>query len=80
MLEVAEAGSAIFLFYRDAVQAEGADLGPEVARKLVAPVDLGGARRDLVLREGVHRLANRVRGFAQIEIEKQRPVRGHHSL
>src|SRR6266702_8868970 len=69
MLEIAKAGSAIFLFHRDAVQAERTNLGPEVARKLVAAVDLGGARRDLVLRESMHRLANRIRGFTQVEIE-----------
>src|ERR1700737_1751032 len=74
VLEIAEAGSAVFLFHRDAVQAERADLGPEVARKLVAAVDLGRARRYFVARESMDGLANRVRGFAQIEIEKQRPV------
>ena len=78
VLEIAEAGAAIFLLDGDAVQAERADLGPEVARKLIAAVDFGGARRDFVLRERMHRLADRIRGLAEIEVEKQRPVRGHH--
>ena len=77
VFEIAQAGAAIFLFHGDAVQAERADLGPEVARKLVALVDFGGARRDLVAREGMDGLANRIRGLAEIEIEH--PVRvGNH--
>src|ERR1700748_2136003 len=48
VLEIAQPRAAEFLLHRDAVQAQRADLGPEVARKLVALVDLGGARRDLV--------------------------------
>ncbi len=79
VLEIAEAGAAILLLDGDAVQAERADLGPEIARELVAAVDFGGARRDFVLRKRMYRLADRVRGLAKIEVEKQRPVRGHHS-
>src|SRR6185369_1912278 len=79
VLEIAETGAAILLLDRDAVQAERADLGPEIARKLIAAVDFGGARRDLVLRKRIYRLADRIRGLAEIEVEKQRPVRGHHS-
>ena len=71
VLEIAQAGAAIFFFHGDAVQAERADLGPEVARKLIAAVDFGGARRDFVLRKRMHRLADRIRGLAEIEVEKQ---------
>ena len=60
MLEIAEARAAIFLLDRDAVQAERAELRPEIARELVRAVDLVGARRDLRLGEGGHRLADRV--------------------
>ncbi len=74
VFEIAQARAAIFLLDGDAVQAERSDFGPEVARELVAAVDLGGARRDLVLRERMHRLADRIRGFAEVEVEKQRPV------
>ena len=49
MLEIAEAGAAVLLLDRDAVQAEGAHLGPQVAREGVGPVDLVGARRDAFL-------------------------------
>ncbi|WP_210180590.1 hypothetical protein, partial [Bradyrhizobium jicamae] len=31
-------------------------------------------------RKREHRLADRIRGLAEVEIEQQRPVRGHHSL
>ena len=74
VLEIAEARAAIFLLDRDAVQAERSYFGPEVARKLVAAVDFGRARRDLVLRERMHGFAYRIRGVAEIEVEKQRPV------
>ena len=77
VLEIAQARAAIFLLDRDAVQAERADLGPEIARKLIAAVDFGGARRDLVLRKRMHRLADRVRGLAEIEIEHPMRVGDH---
>ena len=77
MLEIAEPGPAILLLDSDAMHPELADLRPQLARKLVAPVDFGGARRDLVARKGMNGLANRIRGFAEIEIEH--PVRvGDH--
>ena len=80
VLEIAEAGAAIFLLDGDAVQAERADLGPEIARELIAAVDFGGARRDLVLRERIHRLAYRVRGLAEIEVEHPMGVGDHGRL
>src|SRR3981189_1752874 len=48
VLEIAEPGSAIFLLDGDAVQPERSDFRPEIPRELIALVDLGGARRDLV--------------------------------
>jgi hypothetical protein len=51
VLEIPEPASAILFLDSDTVQAKRADLRPEVARKLIAPVYLGGARRDLVARE-----------------------------
>ena len=47
MLEIAEPGAAPFLLDRDAVQAELAELRPQIAREHVAAVDLVGTRRDL---------------------------------
>ena len=79
VLEIAETRPAILLLDGNAVQAERTDLGPEVAREFITAVDFGGARRDFVLRERVHRLPDRVRRFAEIEVEQQRPVRSHRS-
>src|SRR5258708_6182444 len=77
MLEVPEPRAAIFLLDGNAVQAERADFRPEIAGKLIALVDLVGARRNLVAREIVYGLANSVRGFAEIEVEH--PIRvGNH--
>ena len=48
VFEIAQPGAAVFLLDGDAEQAEFAQLRPELAREFVRPVDLGGARRDLV--------------------------------
>ena len=77
MFEIAEPGAAIFLLDGNPVQAERADLRPEVARELIALVDFGGARRDLIAGKIVHGFANRVRGFAEIEIEHPMRVGNH---
>src|SRR3984893_2786075 len=77
VFEIAQPRTAIFLLDGDAVQAERADFRPQVARKLVALVDVGGARRDLVARESLHGFANRVGGFAEVEIEHPLRVRNH---
>jgi len=79
VLEITETRPTIFLLHGNAVQAERADLGPEIPGEFIAAIDFGGARRDFVLRKRMHRLADRVRGLAEIEVEKQRLVRGHHS-
>ncbi len=77
MLEIAEPGAAILLLDGNAVQAERADFRPEIPRELVALVDLGGARRDLVAGEILHGFADGVRGFAEIEIEHPLRVGDH---
>jgi hypothetical protein len=80
MLEIAEPCAAILLRHRDAVQAERAHLRPEIARELVGLVDCLGARRDLLLREIMDRVADRVGGLAEIEIERARRVGEHEIL
>src|SRR3984893_14619648 len=77
VLEVAQPRAAILLLDGNAVQAECADFRPQVARKLVALVDVGGARRDLVARESLHGFANRVGGFAEVKIEHPLRVGNH---
>ena len=65
--QVAHAGAAVFLADRDAEHAEGAHLGPQVHRKLVAAVDLGRARRDLGLRKLAHRVAQGIDVARRVE-------------
>ncbi len=69
VLEVAETAAAVVLLHGDAVQAQRAHLRPELTRKTVGPVDLLGERRDLLLREAEHRVAQHVGDVAQPEIE-----------
>src|SRR6185295_12340711 len=77
MFDIAESGAAILFFHGDAVQAERAELGPEIPWKLVAAVDFGSARGDLMGGEIMNGLSQRIRGFAEIEIEA--PIRiGNH--
>jgi hypothetical protein len=57
--EVAEASAAPALGHGDTEQPLRAEQWPEVARELVAAVDLGGARRDALGSEPAH-------GFAQL--------------
>src|SRR3954451_3295107 len=79
VLEIAEPRAAILLLHGDAVQPKVPEPGPEVARKLVGFVDLGGARRDFMRREVADRFAYCVGSLAQVEIEH--PLRvGNHRL
>ena len=77
MFEIAQARAAVLLLDRDAVQAERAHFRPQVAREGVVAVDGRGARRDAVLREIVHRLAQHVDVGSEAEIEA-RPGIGDH--
>src|ERR1700754_3031431 len=78
MLEIAEARAAIFFLDRDAVQAERAHLGPQIAREFIAAVDVVGTRRDAVTGEVAHRLAQHVDIRPKAEIEA-RPGIGDHA-
>ena len=71
MLQIAKPGAAILLFDGDAVQAELAHLGPQVTGEFVAAVDLVGDRRDPVGGEAAYRVAQHVRGVAEIVIERE---------
>ena len=77
VLEIAQPRAAIFLLDGNPVQAKRADFRPEVAGELIAPVDFVGARRDLVAREIMHGFADRVRGFAEIEVEHPMRIGNH---
>ena len=77
MLEVAQPRAAVLLLDRDAVQAELAHLGPQLAREAVGLVDLGGDRRHLVGGEALDLVAQRVGGLAQTEVERRHCVGDH---
>ena len=77
VLGVAQAAAAVFLLDRDPVQAERAQARPQIARELIGPVDRLGARRDLGLREAGDRIADHVRGFAEIEVERRKAELRH---
>jgi hypothetical protein len=69
VLEIAQAEAAELFLHRDAVQAELAHLGPQLAREFVGAVDLLGQRRNAVGREAGGGLADRVGGLAEAEIQ-----------
>src|ERR1700694_2982433 len=69
MGEIAHPGAAPFLLDRDAQQAKLAHWRPQVAWKIVAAIDLGGARRDLVAGKVRYGFAQPVEVFAEPEIE-----------
>ena len=73
MGEITHPGAAILLLDGDAVQAERPHLRPQLDRKAVGAVYLGGERCDLVLGEIAHRRAQHVDLGAEIEIEGRKP-------
>ncbi len=77
MGEIAEARAAPLLFDRDAEETERAELRPQLARKAVGAVDLVGARRDIVLGESAHGIAQHFKIAAQAEIEAGQTVGQH---
>src|ERR1700676_2259176 len=77
VLEIAQPRAAIFFFDGNPVQAERTDFRPEVPRELIALVDRISPRRDLIAGEILHGLADRVRGFAEIEVEHPLRVGNH---
>src|SRR5262249_34429580 len=77
VLEIAEPRPAPFLLDGDAVHAELAQLGPEIAWERVAAVDLVGARGDALGGKTAHAVAQHVGGLAQAEIKAARGVHAH---
>jgi hypothetical protein len=77
MFQIAESCPAIFLFHRDAEETEGAQFGPEVAWEGVGLVDLVRQRRDLVVAETAHRVAQQFGRLAEVEIERRIGIAYH---
>ena len=80
MGEIAEPRPAPLLLDRDAEEPELAELRPQLPRKAVGAVDLGGVRRDLVLGKSAHRVAQHVDVAAEAEIETGKAVLDHRAL
>ena len=77
MAEITEAEAAIFLRRGDPVQPKRAHFRPQIAGKAVVAVDLGGARRNLIVGKLARRLTDRVRVFAEVKIERGGAVGDH---
>ena len=75
MLEIPHRRAAILLAGSDAEHAERTHLAPEVGGEIVGPIDVGGARGDLVMRERLDAGAQHVGGLAELEVQRRRPVR-----
>ena len=69
MRQVAQPGTAMLLVHGDAMQPQRAHFGPQVARKFIRAVDLGGYRRNAVLAEAAHSVAQHVQFLAQGEVQ-----------
>ena len=69
MSEVTHIRAAVRLLDGNAKQSEVAELAPQIHRELVAAIDLGSARRDLIGRERAYRVAQHVDVFSQPEIQ-----------
>src|SRR5947208_4043067 len=77
VLEITEPCPTPFLLDRDAVHAELAQLGPEIAREHIAAVDLIGARGNAFSGKTAHALAQHVDRLAQAEIKDANVVHAH---
>ena len=73
MGEIAHAHAAIFLLDRDPMEAERAHLGPQLHRKAVGLVDLGGNGGDTLVGEIAHAAAQHVDLGAEIVVERRDP-------
>ncbi len=67
--QIAQPRTAVVFSGRYTEQAEFAEFGPQVTRKLVAGIDLCGARRNSVGREALHCLAQEIDVFTKAKIE-----------
>ncbi len=77
MLDIAHAGTPIFLTHGHAEQAHIAHLAPEVGGELVGTVDLRRPGCDLGRRKIGHAVAQHIGGFTKVEIERARGVGEH---
>ena len=69
MREVTHRDAAVFRLDGDAEQSKLAELRPQRARKRIGAIDLGGERRNFLLRERPRRFAQHLDRFTETEIE-----------
>ena len=69
MGEIAHVGAAVFFGHGHAEYAEFAEFAPQVHRKLVVAVDLGGSRGDLGGSELLQRVAQHGDVVAEVELK-----------
>src|SRR5271170_2088498 len=79
MREIAHAGAAIFFLDCDAVQAERTHFGPQLDRKPIGPVDLGGERRYSILGKAADCGPQHVDLRAEVKVEGRKPRVLHES-
>jgi hypothetical protein len=75
MREITKASAAPLLLDGDAKKTELSELRPQFAGKAVGAVDIGGVRRDLLLREVADGVAQHFDVAAKAEIEAGQAVR-----
>ena len=69
MREISQLRAAVLFLDGDSQHTQLAHLAPQIHRKLIGPIDLGGARRNLRLRKIAHRFAQRVDVIAEMKVE-----------
>ena len=67
--EVAQLGAAVFTLDRDAEKSQFSEFRPEVPRKLVAGIDIPGARRDTIVCKAAHSLAQQIEVLTVTKVE-----------
>src|SRR5438067_5970652 len=77
VLEITQAGAAPFLLDRDAMRPERSELGPKLAWKAVAAIDLVRARRDARGCKAPHAIAQLLSRIAEPETQAGELAYGH---
>ena len=67
--EITHAGAAVFLFDREAEQPQRTELGPQMAWKNIAAIDLRCKGRNLAGAEALHGVTQHVDRFAEAKVE-----------
>src|SRR5262249_54045072 len=77
VLEIAQTRAAVLLLHGDAVQAELAHPGPQLARETIGLVELGRDRRHFGRGKALDLLAQGVGRLAEVEVERRNRIGNH---